>query len=126
MISDRDIKLIWGPAAARCSKCRLVLVLEKKPNDPAATLGQMAHMVAHGKGKRAPRADPNFDDSLRDTHENLILLCDNHHTEIDEQPNNYTVDELRKLKRDHEEWVTERLAEEITNITFLELEMVTR
>jgi hypothetical protein len=125
---DKDIKLLWGLAAARCAfpSCRRPLVLEKTEYDPVATIGEMAHIVAHSPAVVAPRSDPQFDDTLRDSYENLILLCDTHHTTVDKQPNTYTADHLRGWKLDHEAWVRESLREQMTHVTFLELEMVAK
>ena len=44
-----------------------------------------------------------------DSYENLILLCRVHHKTVDDQPNHYTVNRLRQIKSEHEEWVEERL-----------------
>ena len=124
----KDVKILWGRAAARCAfpVCPLVLVLESTQADPIATIGEMAHIVAHAKGNRAPRVDADFPDELRDRYENLILLCNNHHEIVDIQPNSYTVHDLRKWKADHERFVTESLTKEIGNVTFAELEVVTK
>src|SRR5206468_3127708 len=82
---DKDIKLLWGLAAARCAfpKCRHPLILDETETDPMATIGQMAHIIAHSPAVVAPRSDPNFDEALRDAYENLILLCDTHHATVD-------------------------------------------
>ena len=94
---DKDIKLLWGRSAALCAfpLCRRRLVLDQTTVDPIATIGAMAHIVAHSKELQAPRVDITFPDYLRDRYDNLILLCDNHHKMVDLQPNTYTVDELR-------------------------------
>jgi hypothetical protein len=125
---DKDIKLLWGQAAARCAfpGCRVFLVLEQTAADPIATIGEMAHIVAHAKGPRAPRTDPDFPDHLRDRYENLILLCNTHHEIVDVQPNTYSAVDLRHWKAELEQYVTDSLTEEITKVTFVELEMVTK
>jgi hypothetical protein len=124
-IKDKEIKILWGLAAARCSypDCRRPLVLEKTDKDPAATIGEMAHIIAFSRDK-GPRSDPSFQADLRDTHENLILLCDTHHSMVDKQPNTFTCSDLRHWKLQHETWVAIRLKEEMTNVNFTELEMV--
>jgi hypothetical protein len=50
------------------------------------------------------RYNPDSDDDCRNNFENLILLCPNHHTEIDNPDNasKYTVEVLRKMKQEHE------------------------
>lgn len=125
---EKDIKILWGLAAARCAfpACLKQLVLEKTNADPTVTIGEMAHIIAHSPDVTAPRADANFNAALRDAYENLILLCDTHHSQVDKQPNTYTANDLRKWKVDHERWVADRLREEMTHLTFLELEMVAK
>lgn len=72
-------------------------------------IGEIAHIVGHSpQGPRAEfplRAD-------RDGEENLLLLCPNHHLEIDQQPNTWSVDRLLNIKAEHEKWVRQRLSEE--------------
>lgn len=125
---DKDIKLLWGLAQARCAfpGCGLIQVLEQTAADPIATIGEMAHIVAHAKGPRAPRSDPDFPDHLRNRYENLILLCNTHHEIVDVQPNTYSAENLRKWKADLEQHVTDSVTREITRVTFVELELVTK
>jgi len=40
-----------------------------------------------------------------DDHSNLILLCKLHHKEVDDRPNDFTIEELRRIKREHAAWV---------------------
>lgn len=121
--ADRDIKLLWGLAAGRCSRCRCVVVAEGTTSDPHTIVGEIAHIVAHGD--HGPRSDPALQRADRDKYENLILLCPNDHTIVDKQDSTYTVDDLKRWKRDHERWVSERLREEVPGIGFAELEVVT-
>lgn len=124
--ADRDLKLLWGLAAARCAfpDCRCVCVEKATGADDAAIIGIIAHIVAHGN--RGPRGDPDFSKELRNKYENLILLCANHHAVVDRQENTYTVADLRRWKVEHEAWVRDSLAEEMPNVGFAELEIVTR
>jgi hypothetical protein len=46
-----------------------------------------------------------------DTYANIILLCRTHHKTVDDQPNHYTVERLRRIKAEHEKWVEDRLAD---------------
>lgn len=124
---DKDIKLLWGLAAARCAymvKCRIECVAEATGKDRAAVLGKIAHIVAHSDS--GPRADPSYPKELRDRYENLILLCGNHHDVVDVQENTYTVGDLRGWKSEHERWVRVSLAQEIPSVGFPELEVVAR
>lgn len=68
--------------------------------------GQAAHVVAHSAG--GPRSDANFPAGQLDKYENLVLLCGNHHTIVDKQPNTYSVDDLKTWKSEHEAWVRQK------------------
>lgn len=121
-----DVKILWGLAAARCSfpQCRLICIAEKTEKDQAKSLGRIAHIYAHSD--TGPRANPNLTPEQRDRYENWLLLCADHHDRIDKQENSYTADELLDWKAEHEAWVNERLAEEVTSVSFAELEIVTQ
>lgn len=104
-IPDKDRVILWGRAAARCSfpGCRIVLIEPASSLDAEATFGQAAHIVAHSSG--GPRFDGTFPTDKLDKYENLLLLCGNHHTIVDRQPNTYSVDDLRSWKAEHEAWI---------------------
>ena len=53
--------------------------------------------------------DPEFPVDHLDSYINLILLCCNHHKEIDDLPQAYSVAKLGAIKREHEHWVRARL-----------------
>ncbi len=122
---QRDIKLLWGLAAARCSKpdCRDSLVEAATAADPEAIIGEIAHIVAHEDD--GPRGDRSYPKEERDKYPNLVLLCKKHHTIADRQENTYTIEELREWKNEHETWVQTRLQQEMPNVSFTELEVVT-
>jgi hypothetical protein len=71
-------------------------------------IGEIAHIVDQSVqgGPRAGEAVPGGD---RDAEANLILLCVEHHTLIDLQPNTYTVDRLVAMKVTHETWAKDYL-----------------
>ncbi|MDO9578888.1 MAG: hypothetical protein Q7J16_13475 [Candidatus Cloacimonadales bacterium] len=50
---------------------------------------------------KADRFNPNMLDKERAEYQNLILFCPNHHIETND-PSKYSVEILRKMKRDHE------------------------
>lgn len=69
----------------------------------------MAHICGDKTGSN--RHDPTQSDQARDDYRNLILLCPDHHTEIDKKENEgvYGVAALQKMKSDHEASVDGRL-----------------
>jgi hypothetical protein len=63
--------------------------------------GQIAHICADAPG--GPRYDPNQTPQERHGFENLMLLCPNHHTLIDQLgPDNYPPEVLREMKANAE------------------------
>jgi len=121
---DKDLKLLWGLAAARCSHpdCRRELVAPATSADPTAVVGEIGHIVPHSD--TGPRADPSYPRELRDRYENLVLLCGFHHGVVDVQPDTYTYEDLRRWKGEHESWVRDRLQSEMLDVGFAELEVV--
>jgi hypothetical protein len=123
---NKDLKLLWGLSAGRCAfpNCRHQCIALETDFDATATLGKIAHIIAHSDD--GPRANPAMPLEDRDCYENWMLLCPTHHDLVDVQPNTYTVEDLQRWKREHEQWVQESLAEAIPAVTFVELEMIAR
>lgn len=72
-------------------------------------MGEQAHIV--GRGKNEARGKSNLTRKERDSYFNLILLCPTHHTLIDKNPQDYTVEKLHLLKDQHEYWIEHTLSE---------------
>lgn len=83
------------------------LVMDSSETDDESIVGEACHIVAQsGEG---PRGKSDLTPEQREKFANLILLCNVHHKQIDDQPNTYAVDDLKKIKSEHECWVTQRL-----------------
>lgn len=123
---QKDLKLLWGRSAGRCAfpGCQTLCTASASGTDPDVVLGEIAHIVAHGND--GPRADPLFPNDEKDKYENWILLCPNHHSLVDGQPNTYTVSDLQSWRFDHENWVSNCLEKEIPSVGFAEIEMITQ
>jgi hypothetical protein len=116
--TPKSIKILWGNAAGRCSftDCQCRLCTQDAGASAPYTLGEMAHICGEKPG--ANRHDQSQTPEERDGYDNLILLCPNHHTLIDKTENEkrYGVAELKRMKSDHEKFVSERLEpQEFTN-----------
>ena len=124
-ISEQQTKILWGIGAI-CAfpGCGQWLVEGASALDPAAVIGQMAHIVAHSN--EGPRADPSFPPEKRNLAENLILLCPTHHALVDAQDSTYTVEELRRWKEEQERFVRDALAAKIRAVGFEQLERAAR
>jgi hypothetical protein len=109
-MTERDIKLLWGRSGNRCAICRTELSQDKKLASEKYPLGEQAHIV--GERKAAPRGESNLSDDERDGYSNRILLCPNHHTEVDKDESYYSVERLHLIKQTHELWVQGKLSEQ--------------
>lgn len=94
---------VWAEAAGRCSICRKLLVDSTWGVDHASLVGEVAHIVAEQAD--GPRGDSAVSLQTRNSPENLLLLCLDHHKLVDDHPEQYPIELLRQYKYDHETWV---------------------
>lgn len=107
-IGQKDIKLLWGRAAGRCSICGELLSADNMSEEFAYLIGEQAHVV--GEKTNAARGKSNIDEEKRNSYHNLILLCPNCHTRVDKNPEDYSVEKLFIIKSEHELKVQETFA----------------
>jgi len=101
-IKEKTRKTLWARSGNRCAMCRAELVAEKDNHDCSLNLGDECHIIS--EKNNGPRHSSNYDKDY-DDYENLILLCKNHHRTIDELWETYSVELLKKIKRNHESWI---------------------
>ncbi len=106
-ISDHDRKILWGRSGSRCALCRTPLVAAKTTTDPEAIVGDECHIVA--RARRGPRAG-DLPEGQNDAYDNLILLCKVDHKVVDDQPIEYPIERLRRMKEEYETWVADTLS----------------
>lgn len=102
MIRRKDVKLLWGQAGNRCAMPGCEARLSSGEGN-GVVWGEIAHI--RGEKPGSPRWDPEFRSTEVNTYSNLILLCPTHHTEIDKNPTQWTVGELNRIKKQHEDRV---------------------
>ena len=107
-ISSKTRKTLWGRSGNRCAICKSVLIDSEDENDVNLNLGEECHIIS--SKPNGPRHLPNYDKDY-DGYQNLILLCRNHHREIDERILSYPVAKLIAIKKAHEEWHDSKLKE---------------
>jgi hypothetical protein len=105
-ITERSRKILWGRSGNRCAICKTELVLEKDPYNKHLNIGEECHIISRQPNGPRHKAIPDFD---YDSSDNLLLLCCNHHTMIDEQVETYPEVRLKQIKEEHESWVKENL-----------------
>lgn len=106
-ISVKTQKMLWGRAANRCVICRTELVMDASETDDESVVGEACHVVASSQD--GPRGDSPLTQEQRDKYANLILLCNIHHKQIDDQHVAFSVERLNTLKKTHEDWVRVQL-----------------
>jgi hypothetical protein len=99
-VSERTRKIIWVEAGGRCAICYRQVLTPATATDDPSIFGAEAHIVARSPG--GPRAGRSNDVTI-DNHQNLILLCSEHHKQVDDQPDHFTVELLREIKQRHRE-----------------------
>ncbi len=112
-ITARDRKLLWARAGGTCALCKSHLTADAKSGDRDIVLGEEAHIVS--EEPNGPRFRPMPRKEV-DTYANLLLLCPSDHKIVDEQVTHYTEQRLQTLKREHEQWVKDRLSPTIPAI----------
>lgn len=104
--TQSTLKKLYGRAGNRCAfpGCDVELL----PADSDTNLSEICHIEdANPNVFRPDRYNPNMSDDERRDYKNLILLCRNHHKATDD-PECHSADELRKMKRDHEDFIREQ------------------
>lgn len=122
-ITERNIKLLWGRSGNKCAVCKAAITEEGKGGCPFP-VGENAHIEGENPG--AAHYNPNMTDKERADYANLILVCPTCHTKIDNDVQEYTVDKLVSIKKEHEKWVVESRRLAMPEITFAELEVIVK
>lgn len=95
---QRDLKILWAHSGGICAypNCHQELII-RETND---IIGNICHIIA--KSADGPRGNNRVPIEKLNSFLNLILLCPNHHTLIDLNPNKYTKEVLIEMKSKHE------------------------
>jgi hypothetical protein len=94
--SQKTAKRLFAVSGNRCAfpNCRTDIV------KGGTILGEICHIKS--ARPNGPRYDALQSPEDRHGYDNLILLCANHHTVVDDDEEAYTVARLAKMKSDHE------------------------
>lgn len=103
-ISNKTRKMLWAKSGNRCSICQIEL-FSNEDGKENLNIGEECHIISSQKD--GPRHKAGLLDY--DNYANLILLCCNHHKEIDELTVTYTEEVIRYFKQNHENWVNTTL-----------------
>lgn len=107
-ILEKTRKMLWAKSGNRCAICKSELIT-KQETDSTLNIGEECHIIS--SKPKGPRHKQNLNDY--DTFDNLILLCRNHHREIDTLIDAFPEEILRYMKQNHENWVKNTLNKEL-------------
>ncbi|UIR57871.1 HNH endonuclease [Sphingobacterium sp. SRCM116780] len=107
-ISSKTRKFLWAKSGNRCAVCKVELIT-KKTTLNEFNIGEECHIIS--SKPNGPRHIPDLKEY--DIYENLLLLCRNHHKEIDEFTDTYTEELLRYVKTSHENWIKNTISKAV-------------
>jgi hypothetical protein len=94
--------------------CNRQLVSPDSSLESGAVIAELAHIVADSR--EGPRGGSSLTEAERNRHDNLIVLCPEHHKVIDSQPNTFSIQVLRQMKLDHLAQIQSRLHPETSAV----------
>lgn len=102
-ISDKVKKTLFAQSMNRCEfpGCSEIIADEK---------GIIKGEICHIEGSKGPRFNESLSNNQLNSIDNLILLCPNHHTVIDKDVDNYTVEKIKEWKNKNQEQYLELIA----------------
>lgn len=78
-ITSKTRKELWAKSGNRCAICKKELVNQISEDDGSFIIGNECHIISCST--EGHRYKPGIEDY--DSYDNLLLLCKNHHREID-------------------------------------------
>jgi hypothetical protein len=105
-ISERDRRFVIGRSGGCCNKCKEPVFVDNEFGEKAR-LGDDAHIWSYSDD--GPRGAGNKTLGERNERTNVILLCKNCHSLVDQQPIKYDDSVLTKMREDHYAWVRQSL-----------------
>lgn len=109
-VSERTKRIVWVRDGGCCAMCRERVFFTGSGQEPSRFRGEVAHIAAERAD--GPRGDSSLAQSDRNHENNLLLLCYQHHVEIDERPAEYSEEQLVEISRAHQSWLSERFERE--------------
>lgn len=114
-ITNKTRKIIWALSGGSCAICKSELT--KKVDQKHLVLGQECHI--RSQKLNGPRYAAEYPFDKLNTPDNLILLCRNHHKEIDDFVDKYTVEVLERIKLEHEKLIKNISSKKVSPIKFI-------
>lgn len=103
-ISAKTRKRLWANSGNMCAFEGCFKELTGHSLDGSSyVIGEECHIVA--RSQNGPRGDQDLSSGDIDNYDNLILMCSEHHKLIDDNPELYTVEKLKEMKKNHENYI---------------------
>lgn len=101
--SQKTLGLLWGKSGGKCAYpgCKNELIIKEIDE----IIGNICHIVS----LNGPRGDAQFSQDKLNEYDNLVLMCRHHHGLIDIDEKTNTIDKLKKIKRNHETYINQKL-----------------
>lgn len=101
-VKDKTVLRLVAAAGGWCEKpgCPTGFLWHQLPGGDAVRLAEVAHIVAASDG--GPRGNDAVETEKLVEFDNLILLCPNCHTVVDRAPEEFSVEQMRQWKSEHE------------------------
>ena len=103
-ISNPKKLILMGLCGGKCEfrGCEKSIVQDMLTEEKS-NLSNYAHIIA--SSSNGPRGDEFLSEKLSDDENNVMVLCRDHHKLIDDYPEKYTVDILKEMKKEHENYI---------------------
>ena len=100
--AQKTLKILFALSGNECAApgCTVSVVISATDKSKAQIMGNICHIYSFAEN--GPRGKAGLTEKDINSHENLIVLCPNHHTVVDRQHETYPASTLRKWKETHE------------------------
>lgn len=108
-IADSKKLILMGICGGKCEfrGCEKSIVQDMLTGEKS-NFSNYAHIVA--SSENGPRGDKVLSSKLSNDENNIMVLCRDHHKEIDDFPEKYTVNILKDMKREHEAYIQDLMS----------------
>ena len=103
-ISEKKKIILMGLCGGKCEfrGCNNSVVEDMLTGDKS-NFANYAHIIA--SSENGPRGNETLSNKLSNDENNIMVLCRNHHKEIDDFPEKYPEELLKKMKKEHEDFI---------------------
>lgn len=101
-VPEQTRRILYIKSRNKCAfpKCNCTLVALPTPYSEHVITGEVCHI--HSGKEKGPRGRVELSDEEYNAHDNLIMLCRNHHILVDSQQESYPAEKLMEWKQSHE------------------------